>query len=133
MLTWKKCDIYSSREVSLHADTTLGWLEMNEGSRPTVTSNPREPGSESTGLEKKPTTMVAAFRSTRAILLACVLCLAVRHPPWAPTYSSLLLIPMLTSLSPTSIPVAGRTRRERPGHVIAPAPYQGHEAHAGLT
>ena len=26
---------------------------MNEGSRPTVTSNPREPGSESTGLETK--------------------------------------------------------------------------------
>ena len=53
---------------------------MNEGSRPTVTSNPREPGSESTGLEKKPTTMVAAFRSIFATLLACVLCLAVRHP-----------------------------------------------------
>ena len=52
---------------------------MNEGSRPTVTSNPREPGSESTGLEKKPTTMVAAFRSIFATLLACVLCLAVRH------------------------------------------------------
>ena len=41
---------------------------------------------------QKPTTMLAAFRSTRAILLACVLCLAVRHrveprlgtPPCAP-------------------------------------------------
>ena len=59
-------------------------MHENEGSRPTVTWNPREPGSESTGLEKKPTTMVAAFRSTRAILLVCVLCLAVRYPAWAP-------------------------------------------------
>lgn len=114
---------------------------MNEGSRPTVTSNPREPGSSpSTGLEKKtnhdgrrvpidprdPPRLRAVPRGASPRL---------GTPPVLPhvfiptTYSNA----DVTSLSPTSIPVAGRTRRERPGHVIAPAPYQGHEAHAGLT
>ena len=107
---------------------------MNEGSRPTVTSNPREPGSESTGLEKKPTTMVAAFRSTRAILLACVLCLAVRYrveprlgtPPVLPhvfiptTYSNADVTSLPPHVDPRRRPHPARTPWSR--HRTCPVP-----------